>query len=805
MHYREAGFITLREAITRVAVRRAPDARVREYLKTPNPGAPTNLVNLAPWRWERAPESDPFLAESRPPWIPAAAALGDARKELQHAFAAGHMVVHTRDAAGRLQTVPRNEWHTRVGADLIHAGTAGGLPMRDEPAFMAEAPFAAWLQHRPLSNLPPPDAVLLPPIVTLLQACAWIMLRCPEAARDATAGRAGDIERLWAEQPTGPDFMGAQADLLLALRDGILPATVGSGTAAVPMPARRWRSMMLKCQGGDVVAYEALPSDLAASLPLTVLAVPTASVLALWQPLPGLPYTLPHPEPVTHPALPAGMLLPVADSAASGIPRQAWPVSERLLTGQVSERWGKRGAPGVWGFHNAAVIYAQNELGRLVEINSRGLPPDQKIMVQPGDIYPPDVAEVWWEANDLHTPILLQRLLRGELRAFGDPGRAGAWPEWIAPRAWQDLKRDPGNKQRFEGGGNVYWHVKVLRAEMVTNEGVSSTATAVSPDAPTKRPTENIPSGNLPSGDRWSAFDAFSWITFSEVRAPGADCFEFPKKEWSRDWKHWPPEWLASAFEEIETGIPWTPDPDEVGPFGPDNQRAWAKRIMADTGESAGQLLECLVSDIARYYAIQDRWRKAKAAVNEAMRRGQLPVWGVKAYAPSKPDPNGVHELINPLLFTETRGVNEAGWIDWTPDDLRFVDYRGPSYDQVFFDSAKVQKLWPASRNDAAIDNVSRPEANSSFSVTQAELTPLPPLEPNRKRRVQGFNYERDDAPLVERALEGIRAGTYRHATDAARALAKDATGMGGDESKMKRLLGRIKPLIQPCSAAERD
>ena len=37
MHYREAGFITLREAITRVAVRRAPDARVREYLKRPTP------------------------------------------------------------------------------------------------------------------------------------------------------------------------------------------------------------------------------------------------------------------------------------------------------------------------------------------------------------------------------------------------------------------------------------------------------------------------------------------------------------------------------------------------------------------------------------------------------------------------------------------------------------------------------------------------------------------------------------------------------------------------------------------------
>jgi hypothetical protein len=203
----------------------------------------------------------------------------------------------------------------------------------------------------------------------------------------------------------------------------------------------------------------------------------------------------------------------------------------------------------------------------------------------------------------------------------------------------------------------------------------------------------NTRNKDLPKGDRWSAFDTLSWITFGEVRAAAAD-FEFPRKDWSRDWKHWPPEWLAYAFNEIETGIPWTPDPDEIGPFGPDNQREWALRIIEDTGEEAGPLLQALTADIARYHENQDRWAKAKASVNEAMRRGDLRVWGVREIAPSRPDPDGVPALIDPLVFTETRGVDEGSRIDWTSDGLGFIDYKGPTYDRVFFDSAEVMGLW---------------------------------------------------------------------------------------------------------------
>ena len=204
----------------------------------------------------------------------------------------------------------------------------------------------------------------------------------------------------------------------------------------------------------------------------------------------------------------------------------------------------------------------------------------------------------------------------------------------------------------------------------------------------------NDQDNNLPKGDRWSVFDTISWITFGEVRQADGH-FEFPKQEWSCDWESWPPEWLPCTLQELHTGIPWEPGLEDTGPLGVDGQRAWARRVVTANGGCAGQLLKALVSDIERYHAIQDEWGRAKLAVNAAIRRGQLRVWGIKAYAPSKPNYDGIHELLSPLLFTETRGVNEGGWVDWTPDGLGFIDYAGPSYDRVFFDSAEVQVIWP--------------------------------------------------------------------------------------------------------------
>ncbi|MGI4940705.1 MAG: hypothetical protein ACRYHQ_09110 [Janthinobacterium lividum] len=165
--------------------------------------------------------------------------------------------------------------------------------------------------------------------------------------------------------------------------------------------------------------------------------------------------------------------------------RHTGPAPEKNVAGQVDERYlGHGTSHDVLLFADALTILSQKELSRLVEINSRGLPPGQKKMVGPRDIYPPDVSEVWWEANDIHTPILLNRLLIGELRAFGDRDRAGAWPEWIAPRAWKDLKRDPNNGGRFEGGGNTYWNVRVVPLGVVLRDLSTPNGDAASENVP---------------------------------------------------------------------------------------------------------------------------------------------------------------------------------------------------------------------------------------------------------------------------------------------------------------------------------
>lgn len=192
--------------------------------------------------------------------------------------------------------------------------------------------------------------------------------------------------------------------------------------------------------------------------------------------------------------------------------------------------------------------------------------------------------------------------------------------------------------------------------------------------------------GNLPQGERWETFDALWWITFGEVRA-ATDESIFPRQAWSRDWGQWPPQCLLFALDEIETGIPWQPGPDEVGPLGPDYDRKWARRIAAETGESPGQLMAALSSDTERYQATKERWGQALAEVNVALDRGKLRLWAIKCLLTSNSDRDGVHELIDPLIFAGTRDLDEGG---------RIISNAKPSHDRAFFDSAEVEALWPA-------------------------------------------------------------------------------------------------------------
>lgn len=293
----------------------------------------------------------------------------------------------------------------------------------------------------------------------------------------------------------------------------------------------------------------------------------------------------------------------------------------------------------------------------------------------------------------------------------------------------------------------------------------------------------------LPGVRRWTACETYTWVAFGEARTIG-DHVEFPKKEWSRDWKHWPPKWLSNAFVEIETGKFWEPDLEIEFGLRADAVRACAREIIEETGETARQLKDTLASDIEQCECNMDKLRRAYREVMTAVREGRLRVWARPTFEAAKPNISAVHEVLDPLLFEGPRGVGIFGKVDYIgtyrtafdprrENDFGFLDYKGPWFDEARFDAEQAQALWPW---------------QSGMAVSQTS-------GPATKKRPQGFDYATDDAPLVELALTGIADGSYLNATDAARAQSSQAKGHGNLDSKMKRLLGRI----QSRSGAEQD
>jgi hypothetical protein len=457
-----------------------------------------------------------------------------------------------------------------------------------------------------------------------------------------------------------------------------------------------------------------------------------------------------------------------------GIPARNKGWREQDFTGQVPERWWMQGASsGVWSFRDAATLYSQDEIQRLIEIGSRGRPSGNYVHPQPGDIYAPGLAEVWWEPNDIHTPILLQRLLRGELRAFGDPGKAGAWPEWIAPRAWRDLKRDPENEERFEGGGNVYWHVHVLPKELATGESNSSD--------PSARTVTNRPPYAKQGTTRWTACEAYTWVAFREARTYGDD-YEFPKSEWSLDWKDRPRTSLSSAFICIETGQDW--GPDEWGGRGKEQYLAWARALMRDTRLDARRLNELLTAHNERHGRNVEKLREAFRDVMTAVREARLTVWARPAFGPAKPNISAVHQALDPLLFEGSRAVSVTGWVDYAgfdsnefdrppENDFGFMDYEGPWFDEVRFDADQVRRLWLPSAPSVSVGTIRASNAGEKRlqAWLEAEMRSSPSVTPGKDvMRVrakeaehvfsgEGFNRAWANAVTATGAVEWSKAG----------------------------------------------
>lgn len=68
----------------------------------------------------------------------------------------------------------------------------------------------------------------------------------------------------------------------------------------------------------------------------------------------------------------------------------------------------------------------------------------------------------WCNARTALSLDLRTSLMFGTLRAFGDPGHAGAVPQWIPLRSWQFLHIDPDDNNTASGGGITYWFVRVV-------------------------------------------------------------------------------------------------------------------------------------------------------------------------------------------------------------------------------------------------------------------------------------------------------------------------------------------------------
>lgn len=118
-----------------------------------------------------------------------------------------------------------------------------------------------------------------------------------------------------------------------------------------------------------------------------------------------------------------------------------------------------------WPFRGADLVFGQRGLRDQITIWNKGRDADNGIIIYADGMDPaPPVQVVWWAKTDRTLPYLIWELLSGECRAFGDPEKAGAYPEWIEPRLWRDLKQDPENDRLFSGGGRVYWNVRVVAA-----------------------------------------------------------------------------------------------------------------------------------------------------------------------------------------------------------------------------------------------------------------------------------------------------------------------------------------------------
>ena len=214
--------------------------------------------------------------------------------------------------------------------------------------------------------------------------------------------------------------------------------------------------------------------------------------------------------------------------------------------------------------------------------------------------------------------------------------------------------------------------------------------------------------------------------------------------------------------------------------------RRWMKEERLDAvglfAKASGDL-EKYEADVLASNEQQALFSAARRGLNAAARNGLITVLARPSNTWERHESLTERVPVRPTVFDEHRGVDAFGSIRVGGEsDFNFLRDAGPFFHDAIVIIDEVKRIWPP--RDA--------ECRSSIAT-------------DKKRRVRGLDFATGDAALVAIAMAGLEGSTFRNATDAARALAHRADGAGNEESKMKRLLGRIKKAIRTHSATEQN
>jgi hypothetical protein len=202
------------------------------------------------------------------------------------------------------------------------------------------------------------------------------------------------------------------------------------------------------------------------------------------------------------------------------------------------------------------------------------------------------------------------------------------------------------------------------------------------------------------------------WVAFRS-RLAIEDWDQFARLKLNRSWPEWGlqfgfnegdpyPDLLIAALRARASRTLWR-IPKGSGMCGW-KIRAKARQIIRQTAVDPHELADELEADKASALDMSDQIDEAKRAINAAVRDEILVAFGKSASGLRKPSPSAVHAPLDPLLLLGPRIIELDGWL--TEDDERpfseIKGYAGPYFDEIFFRSSDLLKLWPPLRSDDA-------------------------------------------------------------------------------------------------------